>query len=435
MIRLVFLAFTLMGVSSCQSGSNVYLKGEVTGLGRDSVYLFRWDAGRWQVTARAAVRNGAFSFSGVRPAPGFYWWGVSPQEGDLLYLSAKEVPILKGQVQELFERYTLENAKEAAEFLGLKRQLSALYRALPQQVSDTLAKKALEKRLDSLFSRAAQSPNLAVRLYAPFYRAPSYKPGSTPQSSWENLIQSVWADIALTDERLAGLPELFGRFQYTWQVALALIPEDSLLSYLSRWPELNKAPRAIQKNAIVALLAASQQSGRSDLFLSAAELFVKGFPEDERKAQLESLLSAEGSLRKGQPAPDIALPDTGGRLRKLSELRGRWVLIDFWASWCRPCRMENPNVVRLYQEYHPKGFEIFGVSLDQQREAWLRAIEQDRLTWIHVSDLKGWQNAAAQLYRVNGIPYTVLIDPEGRIVAKGLRGPALEEKLRAIYGE
>ncbi len=434
MIRFAFTALALMGISSCQSGAT-YLRGEITGLNRDSVYLFQWDAGRWQIVGRAAVQEGEFSFSGPRPAPGFYWWGVSPQEGDLFYLSAKEVPIIKGSVQDLFQRYTCENAKEAAEFLTLKRTLARLFQAFQQQAGDTLTKRTLERQMDSLIIQAAKSTNPAVRLYAPFYKGIDYVPGASPQATWENLIRNLWSAVPLGDERLASIPELFGRFQYTWQVALAVMPEDSLLSYLMRWDALQKAPLAVQKNSIVALLAAAQQTGRSDLFMSAAELFIKRFAEDDRKAQLEGLLQAEGTLRKGQPAPDIVLPGPDGQVRKLSELRGRWVLIDFWASWCRPCRMENPNVVRLYQKYHPKGFEIFGVSLDQQREAWLRAIEQDKLTWVHVSDLKGWQSAAAQLYRVNGIPYTVLVDPEGRIVAKGLRGPALEERLRTIYGE
>ena len=113
-------------------------------------------------------------------------------------------------------------------------------------------------------------------------------------------------------------------------------------------------------------------------------------------------------------------------------MRGKYVLIDFWASWCGPCRKENPNVVRLYNQYKDKNFEIFGVSLDQDREKWLKAIQDDNLTWTHVSDLKFWQSAAAQLYNVNSIPATVLIDPQGKIVAKNLRGQALEDKVAQL---
>ena len=111
------------------------------------------------------------------------------------------------------------------------------------------------------------------------------------------------------------------------------------------------------------------------------------------------------------------------------------VIIDFWASWCRPCRAENPNVVRTYNQYHSKGFDVFSVSLDKSPDAWKRAILQDGLVWPnHVSDLKHWQSAAAKLYNVKGIPQTYLIDKEGVILAKNLRGPALEQKLAELFG-
>ena len=119
----------------------------------------------------------------------------------------------------------------------------------------------------------------------------------------------------------------------------------------------------------------------------------------------------------------------------LSDLRGNIVLVDFWASWCRPCRAENPNVVRIYNKYKDQGFEIFGVSLDRSEDAWKQAIQQDGLTWHHVSDLKFWSSQAAQDYGINAIPYTVLLDQEGKVIAENLRGATLEGKLQEIFGE
>ncbi|MBR1784018.1 MAG: TlpA family protein disulfide reductase [Bacteroidales bacterium] len=143
-----------------------------------------------------------------------------------------------------------------------------------------------------------------------------------------------------------------------------------------------------------------------------------------------------GVVAVGLVAPDIVSIDTAGHQRKLSDLRGKVVLIDFWASWCGPCRMENPNVVRLYGKYHDRGFEVFSVSLDKDNDKWRQAIVDDKLIWEnHVSDLRGWNSAAGRAYGINSIPATVLVDRDGTVLARNLRGMALEEKLKEIFGE
>lgn len=135
----------------------------------------------------------------------------------------------------------------------------------------------------------------------------------------------------------------------------------------------------------------------------------------------------------GQPAPEIALPNPQGEVIKLSSLKGKYVLVDFWAKWCGPCRRENPNVVKAYNKYKDKGFTVYGVSLDRTREDWLQAIEEDNLTWTHVSDLKFWQSEAAKIYGITAIPFSILLDPNGVIIAKNLRGTALDKKLAEIF--
>ncbi|MBX6380961.1 MAG: AhpC/TSA family protein [Thermoflavifilum aggregans] len=135
----------------------------------------------------------------------------------------------------------------------------------------------------------------------------------------------------------------------------------------------------------------------------------------------------------GQQAPDFTLPDTSGNPFSLSSLRGKYVLVDFWASWCGPCRMENPHVVQAYQKYKNKNFTILGVSLDKDRESWLQAIHEDHLYWHQVSDLKYWNSAAAKLYGVQAIPANFLLDPQGKIIARNLRGDALDKKLATIF--
>lgn len=134
----------------------------------------------------------------------------------------------------------------------------------------------------------------------------------------------------------------------------------------------------------------------------------------------------------GSDVPEINLPSPDGNLIPLSSLRGKVVLIDFWASWCKPCRAENPNVVAAYQKYKDKGFTVYGVSLDRSKDAWVKAIQSDNLTWTHVSDLKFWQSEAARDYGVSGIPFALLIDEEGKVIGKNLRGQELHKTLEKV---
>ena len=135
-------------------------------------------------------------------------------------------------------------------------------------------------------------------------------------------------------------------------------------------------------------------------------------------------------------APEFTLADTAGTNVALSSFKGKYVLLDFWASWCRPCRIENPNVVRVYKKYHDKGLNIISVSLDKagQRERWLQAIEKDEMDWYHVSNLQFWQDPIARMYNVRAIPATFLLDADGKIIAKNLRGQALENKIASLLG-
>lgn len=150
--------------------------------------------------------------------------------------------------------------------------------------------------------------------------------------------------------------------------------------------------------------------------------------QEEEAKRLSNLVPVNG------PAPEISQQTPEGGTFSLSQLRGKVVLIDFWASWCRPCRIENPNVKKVYAKYASKGFEILGVSLDRDHAAWVKAIKDDGLPWKHVSDLGFWNNAAAQQYGVQSIPYTVLVDREGNIIEKGLRAHDLDAKLAEILG-
>lgn len=166
---------------------------------------------------------------------------------------------------------------------------------------------------------------------------------------------------------------------------------------------------------------------------SLSKGFEKEMPNSKFVKEFKTKLSQyKNVVTVGQAAPEISLNNPEGKPLNLSSLRGKYVLIDFWASWCGPCRQENPNVVRMYNKFKGKNFEIFGVSLDKSKEKWVEAIQKDQLSWVHVSDLQFWQSAGAQAYGVQSIPATFLLDPAGKVIAKNLRGKALENKLTEI---
>lgn len=160
----------------------------------------------------------------------------------------------------------------------------------------------------------------------------------------------------------------------------------------------------------------------------------KEYPENKFVKKFYKKVKSEEATAVGVQAPEIKLPTPEGDSLALSELQGKVVLVDFWASWCSPCRKENPQMVKIYKKYKSDGFEILGVSLDKKRKNWLKAIKADNLTWKHISDLKGWKSVAADTYNISTIPYTVLVDEKGKIIAKGLRGEDLKKKLKEIFG-
>lgn len=201
---------------------------------------------------------------------------------------------------------------------------------------------------------------------------------------------------------------------------------DSLADFVRKQPASLAVMEVLQSN----LLDADEYY---DLYRDAAEKLKAELPNSPYISEFITRVKAMEATAVGQMAPEISLPNPEGQVISLSSLRGQYVLIDFWAKWCGPCRRENPNVVKAFNKYKDKGFTVFGVSLDRTREDWVKAIQEDGLTWTHVSDLKYFESEAARDYNINAIPFSLLLDREGKIIARNLRGAALEKKLEDVF--
>jgi peroxiredoxin len=258
--------------------------------------------------------------------------------------------------------------------------------------------------------------------------------------------------------KLLGLISGFGKKSYQVERSFAILdsmkrsnaPDSTLIAYTM---EKNKAIQDlnnylrnfIQTNSnptlcVLALSWSSSSLSRTDFEKELNSLITK-YPDnnvlqgmkksfDMQQAEMTKRLEANGWT--GKKVPELALPDTEGKTISLSSFRGKYLLVDFWASWCSPCRQENPNVVRAYQEFKNKNFTILGVSLDKEKDPWIEAIRQDKLEWTQVSDLKYWNSKAVELFKFEGIPFNLLIDPEGKVIAQELRGTDLENKLKEV---
>ena len=249
------------------------------------------------------------------------------------------------------------------------------------------------------------------------------------------------SEINITDS----LKKVFQGFQMAGHPRLDSIAE----SIDQTFRELQQANRVYVKQLIDdnpgSLVTLSAVQGLNpdedlDVFQQVSDNLAAKYPDSEYlkqfKLQLTDIKAKQQAANRtniGSPAPEIAVSTPDGGAIKLSDFRGKVTMIDFWASWCKPCRMENPNVVKVYNRFKDKGFEIFGVSLDQTQEKWIQAIAQDGLTWKHGSELKFWQSSFVPAYNLDGIPMTYLLDENGIIIAKGLRGEELERKLEELF--
>ncbi|PKA84375.1 peroxiredoxin [Ulvibacter sp. MAR_2010_11] len=194
-------------------------------------------------------------------------------------------------------------------------------------------------------------------------------------------------------------------------------------------------------NSLFSVMLMSEMLGRKEISFDDADVFVKSLSPKVAalavSSNLQAMITNAKKAEVGSVAPDFSAPTPTGEILALTDVLGKYTIIDFWASWCKPCRMENPNVVNVYNQYHDKGLNIISVSLDKddQKDRWIKAIKDDKMDWYHVSNLKFWNDPIARMYNIRAIPATFLLDENGTIIAKDLRGPALGAKIASLLGQ
>ena len=221
--------------------------------------------------------------------------------------------------------------------------------------------------------------------------------------------------------------------------AIAQIQSENL-NLMNEETEYKKAFLKENNNSLFSVMLISEMVGRKELTPAEASAFIENLnpklADSELVLDLKTGLESLKKASVGSKAPDFSAPTPTGEMMSLKEALGKYTIIDFWASWCKPCRVENPNVVKVYNKYHEKGLNIISVSLDKdtQKDKWIQAIADDKMDWYHVSNLKFWQDPIAQQYNIRSIPATFLLDENGGIIDKDLRGAALEAKIATLLG-
>ncbi len=389
MKSLLVSALFFVTLFACNTASNEFLvKGTLENGAGKTIVLSEYTANDLQTVDSATIDDkGEFKLKGNTSYPKFYMLRTSPTDFVTLVIDSADVIKVSGDYNNLAQTYKIEGSENMDLMKELDESMKAA-RAKIDSLGQVYRSLDLESGSEEVATKKAELDSAFMKI---FREQKEYLKGFIDKNT-----SSFMSMIALSQQIQPRLP-MFNPtedMEYFEKVDKALYekyPGSNDVQNLHKYLEQVKNPA----------------------------------PEPQQTA----------SFGIGDQVPDITEKTPEGNEISLSSLRGNYVLLDFWAGWCRPCRMENPNLVKNYEKYHKKGFEIFQVSLDQKREMWLDAIKKDGLgKWKHVSDLGYWQSKHARAYNITSIPANFLLDPEGKVIAVNLRGQKLADKLAEIYG-
>jgi peroxiredoxin len=406
--------------------------------------------------ASADIKEGKFELKGSVPVKGFYLIGLSKTNAGLVILGGEKFKAtatasdIKNTIEftESVENKAYKQLNSI--LLEYENKLKPLYAEANQAaqgmdmsgmpITEERRKEiqmSVQKRIDQLsqdretrLKEFSKDNTVLANIVAKLYINPNYDKNNPEHKKYKNASAFYAAhfldDIPFENPSVAYIPE----FGYKMRGFIELYGSYTEQIKQTLDKAIQKAATPKVKEAILRPAIAVSETINEELFFYLAEVYQKEFPNNTKLVSaLKERVTKLAQYKIGANIPEIELPNAQNQKIKLSSLKGKYVLVDFWASWCSPCRAENPNVKRLYQQYKSKGFEVLGVSIDQKREDWLKAVKEDEITWLQVLD----QNSAvAQQFNVRAIPTTFLVDKNGVIIAKNLRGERLEEKLAEL---
>ncbi len=379
MKQLVFIFSLIIMVSSCNNSEpHFVVDGKVKGGTGKMIYLKKMQNNRLASIDSAVIdEDNSFTLTGKTEKPRFYTLQISPKKSITLVIDKTDEIFIKTNIEHFNKAYTISGSVDSKLIHSLSRKITD-----SREVIDSLGHTFRENRTNPEIATIKTNLDSIYR--------------ETIRNTKEYLIKFI-------KKHPSSLASLMAIYQKVTPKGRLITTEEHLDLYL-------QLDSALTKN-------------------------YPGYDPVQRfHEQVQHAKEMQQKFSTGQPVPDIALPTPQGDTIALSSLKGKYVLLDFWASWCKPCRIENKRLVQLYYKYANKGFDIYQVSLDKNKDAWTQAIQKDRIgRWHHVSDLQFWDSPLVNVYDIKDIPKNFLLDKEGNIIAKDIHGEQLSDKLEEIF--